>query len=176
MIAFAPFMSSMSERDLAGAYIDSLAFAREGGRKAGVLRVVALPRVRDALADDAGELRFELRGERDRQGASFLMLTVDGAVSLQCQRCLGQMEYPLRVSTRLRLVPPGKPWPEDDLEDDSADAVEAEQEMALLPLLEDEILLALPIAPRHGQCEPPAPLKDEQEPSPFAVLAKLKQS
>jgi uncharacterized protein len=51
---------------------------------------------------------------------------------------------------------PGEEWPDDDLADDSADAIEAEKALAVLSLIEEEVLLALPIAPRHEQCEPPS--------------------
>ncbi|NDF49764.1 MAG: hypothetical protein EB116_06720 [Betaproteobacteria bacterium] len=49
----------------------------------------------------------------------------------------------------------------------------------LLALVEDELLLALPIVPKHLQCEPPgtsqavAPLQSNR-PKPFAVLSSLK--
>lgn len=175
MIAFAPFMSQKPKQDLSGTVIDSLEFARDGGRIFGSIPVAALLRLRDGLVDDAGALRYEVWGERDFQGASYLMINVDGELMLRCQRCLDGMAVPLHVAARLRLVAPGAPWPEDDLEDDSADAIEADSELALLPLIEDEVLLALPLVPRHGRCEPPRPLKDEQELAPFAVLAKLKK-
>lgn len=175
MIAFAPFMSQKLRQDLAGTVIDSLEFARDAGRISGSIPVAALARLGDMLANDSGVLDYGIRGERDHQGASYLVVEADGEVMLRCQRCLHEMAVPLHVAARLRLVAPGAPWPEDDLEDDSADAIKADKALALLPLVEDEVLLALPLAPRHEHCEPPAPLRDEQEPSPFAALAKLKK-
>ena len=47
--------------------------------------------------------------------------------------------------------------------------------MVLLPMIEEEVLLALPIAPMHESCEAPVATTDEQAPSPFAALAKLKK-
>jgi uncharacterized protein len=47
--------------------------------------------------------------------------------------------------------------------------------LALLPLIEEEVLLALPIAPRHESCTPPAADAVEQELSPFAALAKIRK-
>lgn len=175
MIAFAPFMSQKLRQDLAGTVVDSLEFARDAGRISGTIPVASLVRLGDMLANDSGILDYRVRGERDHQGGSYLLVEVDGKVVVRCQRCLHEMAVPLHVASRLRLVVPGVPWPEDDLEDDSADAIEADRELALLPLIEDEILLALPLAPRHERCEPPVPLRDEQEPSPFAALAKLKK-
>jgi uncharacterized metal-binding protein YceD (DUF177 family) len=58
------------------------------------------------------------------------------------------LRHVLRIKSRLQLVGPGEEWPDEDLADDSADAIEAEKELAVLSLVEDEVLLALPIAPR----------------------------
>jgi uncharacterized protein len=48
----------------------------------------------------------------------------------------------------------------------------------LLALIEDEVILSLPLAPRHdeGQCESVERRKSDEKPSPFAVLAKLKRT
>ncbi len=159
----------------ATAVIDSLEFARQGGRLRGQVPVAELTRLADVLAATDGTLAWELSGERDGDGKSWLRLQVSGALELRCQRCLGPMAFAVAVGSRLLLVPPGGAWPEDELEDDAFDAIAAERELAVVPLVEEEVLLALPLAPRHEKCEPPVAVADEQEPSPFAVLAKLKQ-
>ncbi len=81
----------------------------------------------------------------------------------------------MRIKSRLQLMAPGEEWPDDDLADDSADAIEAEKDLAVLSLIEEEVLLALPIAPRHEQCEPPSGSTAETGPLPFAALAALKK-
>jgi len=172
MIAFAPFMSSQD--DLSRAYIDAFEFARESRRIEGMIPVASLERLADRLIEPTGALRCRIDGERDRQG-SYLRVDVVGMLALRCERCLGTMEFPLHVRNRLRLMKPGAEWPEDDLEDDGADAVEAAKEMFLLPVVEDEVLLALPFAPRHEACDGLAAMKKDQASSPFSVLAKLKK-
>jgi uncharacterized protein len=158
-----------------GPRIDGLEFARQERRLAGQVRVAALERLGDVLAETAGMLDWELRGERADDGKACLLLAVSGELSLRCQRCLEVMRQPLRIESRLLLVRPGEPWPDDELLDDGYDAVAAEVEMAVWPLIEDEVLLALPIAPRHGECKSPAPLSAGRERSPFAALEKLKK-
>ncbi len=155
--------------------VDGLEFARDGRRLAGRVSVGSLPRLIDVLADSSGEIAWEVCGERDREGKSFLVLRLAGEVGLRCQRCLDKVAEALSIESRLLLVPPGQPWPDEELTEDGFDAVEAGKEMALLPMIEEEVLLALPIAPMHESCEPPAPATEEQAPSPFAVLAKLKK-
>jgi len=101
---------------------------------------------------------------------------------LECQRCLQPLNEALQVDRWLRFVAG-----EDEaarLDEESEDDV-----LALLPrldvfgLLEDELILALPLVPRHGTC--PQPLDaaattassgevDEERPHPFAALASLR--
>jgi uncharacterized protein len=169
-------LGTVSKRSgIAGAIINSLAFAREGGVLAGRIPVVDLPRLADVLVDTAGDIDCELVGEQDRDGKAYLLLRLGGSLKLRCQRCLETVVEPLQIASRFLLVPPGQPWPDDELAEDGFDAIAAEMEMALLPLIEDEVLLALPIAPRHQVCEMPAAHIEQMEPSPFAVLGKLKK-
>ena len=59
---------------------------------------------------------------------------------------------------------------------DDLDAVAADAELDVWSLVEDEVLLALPIAPRHaeGACQAAGESVLKQRASPFAVLAGLK--
>ncbi len=161
-------------RRIAGIAIDSLAFAREGRHLVGELAVNELPRLADALADDAGVLVCDVSGGRNEQGKLYLRLTVMGELHLSCQRCLEAMRFPLAIDRQVLLVPPGAPWPDEALEDDSADAVEARDRQSVAELVEDELLLALPVAPRHDACGLPGGERHDGAASPFALLAKLK--
>jgi uncharacterized protein len=167
-------MSSQVEAGLPKV-IDSLAFARAGSTVVGVIELADLPRLAGELADDRGRLACRLTGNRDSEENSWLTLEVAGSLTLRCQRCLGNVVVPVSVRSRLLLVPSGQPWPDEELVDDGFDAIAADKEMVLASLVEDEVLLALPLAPMHDACEAPIPLIDEHEPSPFAVLAKLKK-
>jgi uncharacterized protein len=160
---------------IAGTVIDCLEFARIGGvleRKVGLNE---LPRLADLLAGTAGFLSVRLEGWRDDAGKSWLQLDIAGDPLLCCQRCLSGVKVPLSIRSRLQLMAPGEEWPDDDLADDSTDAIEAETALVVLSLIEDEVLLALPIAPRHGQCESPAGKVTEHGSAPFAALAALKK-
>jgi len=162
-------------RQIAGIAIDSLAFAREGRHLIGELAVKELPRLADALADNAGVLVCDVGGGRNEDGKLFLRLKVTGELRLRCQRCLEAMPFPLAIDSHVLLVPPGASWPDEALEDDSADAVEALAEQSVAALVEDELLLALPVAPRHDACGlPDGGERNARAASPFAVLAKLK--
>jgi uncharacterized protein len=177
-------MSCREEQDLAGVTIDSLKFAADGGRIAGRLALSSLPRLADVLAGTTGYLTCELSGFRDADdhvGKFGLHLRVTGRLDLWCQRCLAEVEFECVIDNRLLLMPPGAPeseWPEDELESDDYDAIPANRELSVQSLVEDEVLLALPIVPRHADCLPPEVLEsgvEISEPSPFAVLAGLKK-
>ncbi len=97
---------------------------------------------------------------------------------LECQRCLQPLNEALRVDQHLRFVAG-----EDEaarLDEESEDDVLAlVARLDVFSLLEDELILALPLVPRHGTCPQPldpsattAPLRaDEARPHPFAALA-----
>lgn len=178
-----------SQQDLGDAVIDSVEFSRQARALEGEVAVARLERLADLISENTGVLRCSLRGipaSQGRGGKAGLELAVTGSLRLRCERCLETMDFPLRLASRLQLVAPGESWPDADGEGEDAltggnegdgedwDAIEAGREMSVLALIEDEVLLALPIVPRHEVCRPPVAMEDEHEPSPFAVLAKLK--
>ena len=126
------------------------------------------------------ELRPGLTGSTD----VWLQLQASASVALTCQRCLGAFQTPLQVDQWYRFVA------SEDIamaEDDEADEdllVMAPQ-FDLLGLLEDELLMALPLVPMHDEC-PVLPAfsagvlevseDSAGKPNPFAALATLKKS
>lgn len=182
MITSAPFMSCPEDRDLAEVVIDSLRFAAEGGYLSGKLALSQLPRLSDVLTSQAGSLVCVLAGFREPDAGKAklgLRLQVSGRLSLRCERCLSDVDVDCAIDSRLMLIPPGEAWPEEELETDDYDAIPANRELSLLSLVEEEVLLALPIVPRHAHCQPPSGTGDEdveRRPSPFAALAGLKKS
>ena len=162
-------------KQIVGIVIDSLAFAREGRHLVGQLAVNEMPRLADELADDSGVLSCRLSGGRNDEGKLFLLVEASGELRLKCQRCLEQLVLPLDIKSQVMLVPPGAPWPDESLEDDSADAVEALAEQSVAALIEEEVLLALPVVPRHETCAlPDGGDHDGRAVSPFSALARLK--
>lgn len=168
-------MSRLSMQQLGDILIDSLEFAREGRRLAGDVPVHSLRRLTDLLADAGGSLAWVVRGECDAGRNPFLVIEVSGELHLICQRCLTALPFSLKIKSNLQLVAPGAAWPDEALEDDRADPIEALGEQPLLPLIEDEVLLALPIAPCHASCTLPVYEDDSAAISPFATLAQLKK-
>lgn len=156
-------------------FIDSLDFARRGGELSGDVPVAELPRMTDLLADSEGKISYVLRGLAGKDGNPQLELIVDGSCNLRCQRCLNALTYPIKLVSRLRLVSEGE-VDNSDIEDDEVDSIPAEKRLDVLALLEEELLLSLPIAPKHGLGECQIAVEGlNRSNNPFAVLAGLKK-
>lgn len=155
--------------------IDCLEFARGGGVLERSFGLDELPRLASQLAAASGCLSVRLEGWRDGEGKSWLRVDIVGEPVLCCQRCLGAVKFPLSIRSRLQLIAPGEDWPDGELQDDDADAIPADKAMDVLSLIEDEVLLALPIAPRHERCHAPLANTVEHELSSFAALGALKK-
>jgi len=91
-----------------------------------------------------------------------------------CQRCLLPMAVTLAVDRHFRFVAnEAAALAEDD--DCEEDLLSPTPELTLQTLLEDELLLAMPLIARHAVCDKPLPRQpEEQAPHPFAALAGLK--
>lgn len=155
--------------------IDSLEFARTGQALAGEMPIAELTRLRENLYDPAGEIRFELKGARDARLRPALAIDISGVLHLQCQRCLGMLEYRLRVSNTLLL---GSAEDSGRLDEEEVEWIEASDALDIAGLIEDEILLGLPYSPRHeeGRCRQDAVATQQPESSAFAKLAALKRN
>jgi len=162
----------MSEQVIA----DVFRFAREAGSRQGETQVADFERLQGLVASDVGAVRWELVGGVDADDKPMLKLTLRGRLRLQCQRCLGEMDWDLAVDSALMPVRAGQALPADELENDEFDAIEVDGELDVLSLVEDEIILALPIAPRHEDCGALRASGTDgaaHRESPFAALAGL---
>ena len=159
-------------------FIDSLDFAGNSREISGAVQFAELPRLLDMLENPQGILSYTVQGGVDEQGTGFLDVSVAGQCTLRCQRCLNGLDYPVRIETRLLLRDQATL---DALEDDEEefDSILADTNLNVLDLLEEEILLSLPFAPKHelGACQATdGENTQREEKNPFAVLAELKRN
>jgi len=159
-------------------FIDSLDFARNGQEISGEVPIAELPRLLDALENPQGVLSYTVRGGLDDLGNPLLDVSITGSCRLRCQRCLNGLDYAVQLDSRLLLRDQAGL---DALgnDEDEFDSVLAEAHLDVLDLLEEEVLLSLPIAPKHelGACQAAGGGDaHKKELQPFAVLAKLKSS
>jgi len=153
--------------------IDGLEFARTGSKLQGAWPVADFSRLRDVLRTNDGTLQYELLGVPQGRGRPALQLKVGGALQLVCQRCLGALEFPLRIDVSLQLAATQAEVDAQPLEAEGPEQIVAGREMPVRELVEDEVLLAIPLAPRHERCAGGQTRAAGGEKSPFAVLRGL---
>ncbi len=139
----------------------------------------ALARLQGSLADAEGECGFTLEFGHDALQVPYVELTLDAGLPLVCQRSLERFVFPVQATQRLGLIrdeaeeaalPPGyEPLlvPEDGM-------------LRPLDLVEDELVLALPVVPVAPGSEPveatwAASEEEQKAASPFAALEALKK-
>lgn len=156
--------------------IDSLDFARNRQRISGEIPVAQLPRLLDALENQQGVLSYTIQGGMDHLDCPSLDISIAGACQLRCQRCMNSMDYEVQIETRLLLRDQASLDALSD-EEEEFDSVLIDAQMDVLDLLQDEIVLGMPIAPKHqiGDCQmADGEQRVKEKPYPFTVLAGLK--
>ncbi len=166
--------------------LEVMAFCRQAGRLQGRWPLAAMTRLADSLLGSSGEavVDWQLAGSllpvTGGEAEIWLHLQADATVSLQCQRCLQAMDDPIAVDRRFRFVRTEAEALKLD-EDSEDDVLVLEPRLDVSTLLEDELILGLPIVPMHGVCPEPLPLPqadtamDDAAPHPFAALAALRR-
>jgi DUF177 domain-containing protein len=155
--------------------IDGFEFATAGATQEGTLPLSSFPRLQDVLVSDAGDVRYAVRGVRDERSRPALEIRVRATLQLRCQRCLVALAFEVDEQALLVLAGSQAEIDAEPLEVDSPDRVVANKEMDLRALVEDELILALPYAPRHEGCEARIESNDRTASSPFAGLRGMMQ-
>ena len=154
--------------------INSLAFARDAGSLQGELPIAGLARLLDKLVDSAGSLSYRATGRLGPRNRPQLLLQLDGFLSVCCQRCLEGIDYLIVVRSVLEFVDDEEDLTQEEIEDDAKDFLPAQSELDVVALIEDEIILDLPSAPRHENCALPDTGQGTGKVSPFSVLQGFK--
>jgi len=169
-------------------FIDNLAFAKKNERLAGNLSLADCSRLNELLQysavmtqsinNPAGSISYILQGSTDAAGRHLLNLSLITKLTTTCQRCLGEM--PLNLSLNFNyLISEVSDTDLSSVEIDNSDDIDvqqASQNMDIIALLEDEIIMAMPIASIHkGDCGVIVSQSGEKA-NPFAVLKGLIKS
>ena len=129
------------------------------------------------LANHDAVIDYTLQGGRDKWQRLFLNLSVTSTFQLVCQRCVKPMPFKLHESAHIILFVDEQSLDEAMLSDDDLEGLLLTKELDVRTLVEDQVLMALPFAPRHEDCDNVALAEVNQDkPNPFAVLAGLKNS
>lgn len=164
------------------------AFAQAGGGLSGHDPLSKYDRL---LAETQGlggdrEVRWAARGEQqiDASGHARIWLNLQAGVSLPltCQRCLGPADIEVTLERDFRFVDTEEQAEAED-EEAEEDVLVLSRDFDLQTLVEDELLMALPLVPRHEVCPGDVKLAvqdadfeaaQDAKPHPFSALAGLK--
>lgn len=160
--------------------IDPRKLAEREAEFRGTARVADMPRLASCLVDDEGTVEVLIRFARDEQRLRTISGSACGGVRMTCQRCLEPVSVEIDATLSLAVV----------LTDEQAQnlpryydpLIMETDEIELLPIIEDELMLSLPLVPFHDDCsiqtsfgDAEAARAQEDKPNPFSVLAQLKK-
>ena len=195
----------MKARTFAPRKLDIGAFIESSELMTGAAPVADLQRIAAGLAQDIDlatlpAITWSAQGRQIAQRVGgpqlWLDLTAHGDLAWECQRCLHAVTLPVTVERSIRFVKDEAAAADLDANGDD-DVLALSRQFDLMELIEDELIMAQPIVPRHDECPSdivklmnsdeevavpgqPAATEEAQttasgRPNPFAVLASLKK-
>lgn len=188
MIVRERFRLATMSREFTPGRLDVNRFAEAAATLSGEEPVQAYSRLGAELAGPAADsrVRWEAVGtERNGHAEAavpWLHLSASSTVPLVCQRCLTPVDVELKVDRWFRFVADEGTAAVEDEESDE-DVLVASRDFDLHALIEDELLMEIPVTPRHEHCPEPVKLSavdpefdaaEAARPNPFAVLGRLR--
>jgi len=166
------------------AQIAPFKLARQGQTLHGVVSVDGLERLTTLLSDSHGHIEVSLQFGKDLQGINFVRGHLSANVNMICQRCMKPMPVQVEADVSLGIVSSDERAAQ--LPEEFEALIVEEEPIALARIVEDELILALPIVALHENqgCEPVLEKLQaeadrielaEQKANPFAALSDLKQ-
>ena len=161
--------------------IDPFRFAENGLRIKGVLSVKNMNRLCESLYNDSGKVDINIEFGKDEQKVSFLKGNISCILQLQCQRCMEPYSFEVSNKIKLAIV-----HTEEEAEKLSKgyDTIVANDDILIIQdVIEDELIINLPVVPRHPlkECkglpviESAEPVVKEEKENPFKVIEFLRK-
>lgn len=166
------------------------ALAQQEGQLSGQEALAAFPRLAEEHLDAtipvsvAYQARGWLQADAAGHDEPWLHLAAQTRIVQVCQRCLGPVEVEIGFERDFRFVAT-EALAEVEDEESEEDVLVLSKQFDLLELIEDELLMAMPPAPKHSACPKPLKLQaadpdfqdaTEEKPNPFAILQSLKKT
>ncbi|MCK5920778.1 MAG: DUF177 domain-containing protein [Methylococcales bacterium] len=153
---------------------DPFVIAERGRTYRGVIALGELDRLAGCIFSDHGEVGYELTFSKE--GSVFVVSgQVKADLILECQVCLEAVVLPVSTDTRLGIV--GSLDEVGELSDAYEPLLVTDKKIALKEILEEELLLEIPLIARHDGCKIAGGSRPEQaqeKDNPFSILAELK--
>ncbi len=162
--------------------VDPRRYADRALTFSGAWPLSAFTRLGELITRTDGEVQISLSFARDEQNLPVMHMSLSTQVGMICQRCLEETVLPVSDEYQYVVIRPGS---DTSLLPQEYDIVELDDEpLDVRALVEEELLLCLPIVPKHpdGECERPEgyvepELSGEEiaKSNPFSVLAQLRK-
>jgi uncharacterized protein len=184
MLVISPYDCALMFERVLPETVKPFKLARQNVRLVGLMPLNAFENIASGtdLSGDSAMVQVDVRFETGPGGVALISGRVSAHIPFQCQRCLDPVSVDVAADVLLAVY-------EEEVDEDALPEgcepvkVEGEQ-VRLADLLEQELILALPIVPTHEHCEwvaVPEPLEIIEEPaevlpqkeSPFAGLSEL---
>ena len=152
--------------------INNLEFAEAQQTLTGEINALNCERLAETLlpSSKGAHISFKLTGAAKQLRNPSLHLHIEAKLPVTCQRCLDEMLVHLNLDFDYIIC---KELPIEIDENDDTDWLEAAPEMNVQELIEDELLLAMPIAPMHDHDCSKQSMQSGEKPNPFAALKSL---
>lgn len=134
-------------------YLQPWRMAERGTTLTGQVLLAECERLHDLLSEQTGAVNVTLKLAKDDEGYCYLQGDLQADMPLTCQRCMSPMRLPLQI--HFRLSPVYSESAGENLPSQYEPLLLAEDQVPLLEIVEEELLLAIPFAPKHGEegCE-----------------------
>lgn len=156
------------------ATVDPIKLADSGAHLTGELPVKAMGRLRALCLDESATVNISLSFERSGDRSLGRMQgTIAASLQVVCQRCLEKMTLVLRAEPSVILI---RAQDREDLLARGTDSLVVDGPILLSNIVEDELLLAMPMVPMHDidKCLAGEHRHRPEKPNPFSVLGELK--
>lgn len=158
--------------------INPLRFAKAREQIKGSLQLASFERLKGILLEKSGELQYSLSFDFDEAGTCIIECTIDTQLTFECQRCFKPVAIGIHKSSLLAVVNDKDKF--DALAEEYESLQLDEEHIFAKELIEDELLLAIPLAPLHAEADCSGKkvldkVNAGAKPQPFAILAALKK-
>ncbi len=163
------------------AVVEPIKLADSGTRLTGQLPVKAMGRLRALCLDESDKVSINLSFERSSDRTLGRMRgTIVASLQVVCQRCLEKMTLVLRAEPSVILIRAQgiliRAQGREDIIGRDTDSLVVDGPILLSNIVEDELLLAMPMVPMHDidECLAGEHRHRQERPNPFSVLGELK--
>tara|TARA_R110002167_G_scaffold337800_1_gene545336 strand:- start:594 stop:1121 length:528 start_codon:yes stop_codon:yes gene_type:complete len=163
--------------------LDPFKYADQNKILEGEIALKLMPRLAEMLVDTDGRVKVRLEFDRDPQRLRILSGTLKSTVNLMCQRCLHAVAKEIESEFILGIVYNDEQA--QNLPRTYEPLLVEDEKLVLLDVVEEELILSLPMFAYHTSCETEdydkaedteaaEELEEETKPNPFDVLSELK--